>query len=151
MKSPQSVEIELWEELVSRSYAYLWHFAMAREKESARVMGESSRESWKAVKHKKQKHVYRQCVAYCGDEANRGLAKIWQKRADKLYAAGDFDGLLQMRQRIEIQTMAPAAYAELLQERHQQLQDEIAELRESTRQLRVSIIREKQTTAPRLL
>ncbi|GEM_PF-4260380 len=151
MKSPQSVEIELWEELVSRSYAYLWHFAMAREKETARMMGESIRESWKAVKHQKQKQLHRQSVAYCKKEPNRGLAQIWQERADKLYAAGDFEGLMQLRQRIEIQTIEPGAYAELLQERHQQLQDEIAELRESTRRLRVSIIREKQSFAPRSL
>lgn len=151
IKTPQAVEIELLEELVERSHAYLWHFAMAHEKESVRLMGEPAGESWKVLKHQKQKQIYRQCLLYCEGEAHRGLAKIWAKRLDRLYARADFDGLLQLRRHIEVQSFKSSEYIELLKKRHHDLQNEITAMRESIRRLRVNIIREKQLLAPRVL
>lgn len=151
VRTPQAVEIELLEELVERSYAYLRHFTMVREKETARLAGQMVEESWKMIRHQKQKQIYRQCGGYCQEEKNRGLADIWQKRADRLYARGDFDGLLQLRQHIEVQSFRSTEYAQLLQARHRELQDEIAIMREATRRLRISMMREKQLLSPRML
>jgi len=152
IQTPLTVEIKMLEELVARGYAYLWHFAMAREKEASRLMaGAYEGESWKVVKHQKQKKIFRQCEGYCKEEFNRGLARIWQRRAEKLYAAGDFDGLLDLRRHIETQSFKPAEYKQLLQQRHHDLQQEITEMRDAARRHRVIAMREKQVLSPRFL
>lgn len=147
-KTRQSVEIELLEQLVSRDHHYLRHFALAYEKEAQRVGMPLAKELWKRIKHQKQKALHRQCVTYSESEVNQSLAKTWKNRADALYARGDFDGLVQLRRAIEDKSFPATCYAVLLQERHEQLQEEIAELREDTRRLRVSFIRERKTLSP---
>ncbi len=149
-KTPQLVEIGLLEELVERSHAYLWHFAMVYEKESARLKGESETESWNVIKHQKQKLIYRQCLNYCDIEVNHSLGKLWKARARSLYANADFDGLMQFRQHIEAKSFTAEGYMQLLKTRHKELQDEISKLREDTRRVRVDMIREKHVTAARM-
>lgn len=151
VKTPQSVEITLLEELVERDYAYLRHFSLVRDKEAARLTCCDNHQSWPEIKHQKQKQIYRQCAQYSKAEINNSLAKLWKERGDKLYAGGDFDGLMQLRHHIEIQRLPKGNYAELLQQRHQELQEEISSIRESNRRLRVSSIREKQSISVRMI
>ncbi len=143
IKTPQIVEIQMLEELVESHHAYLRHFAMVHEKEAKRVQSAGEVESWKSIKYAKQKTIYRECSEYCAAEVNRSLAEIWQKRANNLYTKGDFDGLKQLRSQIENKSFPPVRYAALLQERYAQLQKEISELRENTRRVKVSMLRDK--------
>ena len=143
MRTPLSVEIECLEELIEKSYAYLWHFAITREKEIQRIAPHLSIDtSWQTLKHQKQKQLHRECVARCLEEPSRTLGRIWEKRANKLYAEGDFGGLIQLLQKIENQNLEPTDYAELLKQRNMSLQDEINELRESARQIRISSVKQ---------
>ena len=152
MDAGYAVEINMLEELIERGYAYLWHFAMAREKEAQRYEHPLvSLDSWKALKHQKQKQIHRLCISRSTEEKSTRLAKIWQKRADKLYASADLGGLLQLLAHIEAHNLSAEEYVELLKKRHQGLQLEITELRESTRRLRLNNIRGQQNPSYRVL
>ena len=138
---------------MSVDYAYLRHFATARDKESSGLPNADGDEylSWQEIKHQKQKQIYRECGAYCKAEMNKSMAKLWRDRADVLYANADFDGLMQLRKHIEVQRIPAESYANILQERHKLLKGEIESIRESNRSLRVNSIREKQMVSARML
>lgn len=151
IKTPELVEIQMLEELVDSHHAYLRHFAMVHEKEAKRLHDDAEIDSWKSIRHGKQKEIHRDCSRYCEAEINRSLAEIWQKRADSLYSMADYDGLKQLRQQIEAKTFPRDRYAAILQQRYEQLQVEISELREKTRRVKVSMMREKQITSMRFV
>ena len=150
MKTPELVEIQMLEELVDSHHAYLRHFAMVHEKEAKRVQNAVEVDSWKSIKHQKQKEVYRECSQYCEAEINRSLANIWQVRADNFYKNADFDGLLKLRRQIEGKSFSQTRYAATLQTRYKQLQTEISELRENTRKVKVTMLRDKKISSQRM-
>lgn len=140
----QSVKIRLLEELVERNYAHLWHFAVSREKEAERAHHDlPATETSMAIKHRQQKRIYRDCVAYAAREESRVLCRIWKDRADDMYAAADFVGLVALRRLIEAHLFESEEYFDILEERHKILQADIDTIRESNRQIRVEKTREK--------